>query len=384
MCRSFIYPLLFLCVRRAHIIIAKCNKSSRNQKFKLAQGPNGDIVLEPGRKSNLRVVGIRDDKENRAWLRLAGKNSEDASNIVSLGDGKMAIDELIVSSQGMKVDYGEPVMAIDSSLLDAHVAAPRSELIYKWDICSPLEEYDYCKYQSQCCPTGTKCYVKWEVWSGCLKSCTPGMTDGFDNVPWKCDLDTQEVLNPEPTDPSVVGLLTELSGGSGLFDQDPDNFNLFLALVEEAGLTSSLDEGGLQDITVLAPNDEGFYKAAQEFGYSGDYNEKAIFMYLVAVVDSLPAEGTSTLAEKLKFPLTYHVILEPLSFEELADTDGKEVFTLCDCPITFDLEEKEKLAVRDVAKPYPTIIYDQSDIMTSNGYVQVINRMLVPIIPASA
>lgn len=187
---TFIYPLLFLCVRSAHIIIAKCNKSSRNQKFKLAHGSNGDIVLEPGRKSNLRVVGIRDDKENRAWLRLAGKNSEDASNFDNLGDGKMAIDGLIVSSQGMKIDYGEPVMAIDSTLLDTHVSAPKSELIYQWNICSPLEEYDYCKYQSQCCPTGTKCYVKWEVWSGCLKRCTTGMTDGFDEVPWKCDLDT--------------------------------------------------------------------------------------------------------------------------------------------------------------------------------------------------
>mmetsp|Transcript_12576 Transcript_12576/g.20941 ORF Transcript_12576/g.20941 Transcript_12576/m.20941 type:complete len:231 (-) Transcript_12576:173-865(-) len=175
----------------AHIIIAKCNKSSRNQKFKFAQGSNGDVVIEPGRKSNLRVVGIRDDKENRAWLRLAGKNSDDASNFDYLSDGKMAIDGLFVSSQGMKVDYGEPVMAIDSTLLDTHVAAPRSELIYQWNICSPLEEYDYCKYQTKCCPVGTKCYVKWEVWSGCLKSCTPGMTDGFDEIPWKCDLEVE-------------------------------------------------------------------------------------------------------------------------------------------------------------------------------------------------
>ena len=197
--------------------------------------------------------------------------------------------------------------------------------------------------------------------------------------------------HPEPTDPSVVGLLTELSGGSppGEFDHNPDNFNLFLALVEKAGLTASLDEGGLQDITVLAPNDGGFYKAAQEFGYDelydDNYNEEAIFDYLVAVVGSLPAEGEPTLAEKLQFPLTYHVILNSLSFEELADTDGGEIFTLCSCPITFDLKKKEKLVVQDVEKPYSNIIYDQSDMKTSNGYVQVIDRMLVPIsIPTSA
>jgi uncharacterized surface protein with fasciclin (FAS1) repeats len=174
---------------------------------------------------------------------------------------------------------------------------------------------------------------------------------------------------------TVAGLLTELSG-SGEFDDNPDDFDLLLALVDAAGLTGALD-GGLQDITVLAPNDRAFYKAAMEFGYDGDYNEEAIFGYLAAVVDSLSPEGT--LAQKLQFPLTYHLIDQPLRWRQLANTAGEEITTMCDCTITIRRRNRKTLVVKDVMAPYPKIIYPQSNYRTQNGYVHVLDRMMVPI-----
>mmetsp|Transcript_17759 Transcript_17759/g.35718 ORF Transcript_17759/g.35718 Transcript_17759/m.35718 type:complete len:158 (+) Transcript_17759:111-584(+) len=116
----------------AHIVVAKCKKNRSHQDFNLSQNPDGTYTIKPRRNAGFRVVGVRDDRDNRAWLRLAGKNSDDMNKFDYLSDKRMMVNDLYVTTQGLNVNVGEPVMAITEELLEDHMDAPRSELIYKW------------------------------------------------------------------------------------------------------------------------------------------------------------------------------------------------------------------------------------------------------------
>jgi len=175
-------------------------------------------------------------------------------------------------------------------------------------------------------------------------------------------------------DLTVAGLLTELSGTGG-FDNDREDFDLLLALVDAAGLTDALD-GGLDDITVLAPNDKAFHRAAQEFGYTGDYNEETIFTYLANVVANV---APGTLEENLQFPIKYHLIDGAMRWQELSRSAGEELTTLCDCKITIKQRNNRELVVKDATEPHPVIIYKDSNYRVKGGnYVHTITRMMIP------
>jgi hypothetical protein len=115
----------------AHIVVARCKKNKNNQKFTLRENRDGTYTIKP-RNAGFRVVGVRDDKDNRAWLRLAGENSDDLNEFEYLSDKRMMVDDLYVTTQGMNIDVGEPIMAVTEELLQAHMDAPKSKLVYKW------------------------------------------------------------------------------------------------------------------------------------------------------------------------------------------------------------------------------------------------------------
>lgn len=173
---------------------------------------------------------------------------------------------------------------------------------------------------------------------------------------------------------TVAGLLTELSGTGG-YDSNRLDFDILLSLVGAAGLNDAVN-GGLSGVTMFAPTDGAFFQLAREFGFSGDYNEEAVFGFLAALVENI-AEGS--LQENLEFLLSYHVALEARSWRQLLNAG--RVTTLCECyeiGIRRSRRRRRQLRILDDSVPHPSIVYQMSNYRVIGAFVHVINRVMIP------
>ncbi|MEM6945188.1 MAG: fasciclin domain-containing protein, partial [Pseudomonadota bacterium] len=156
--------------------------------------------------------------------------------------------------------------------------------------------------------------------------------------------------------------IVEIAGGS-------DDFNILVKALTITGLLDTVKS--LDDITVFAPTDAAFGQLAVDLGFDGDpEDESAVFHSLVASLTELSdGEPVPLLADIL----LYHVSAGAKTAAEIDALDAVPTF-LADA--TFGSEGTELVDNEpDVANP--NII--APDIDASNGTIQVIDRVLIPI-----
>ncbi|MEM8571733.1 MAG: fasciclin domain-containing protein [Pseudomonadota bacterium] len=164
---------------------------------------------------------------------------------------------------------------------------------------------------------------------------------------------------PGNTPPNIV----EIAAGS-------DDFNILVNALSTAGLVEAVQNA--DDITVFAPTDAAFTQLATDLGFDGDQtDEAAVFGFIAGALSDLAPDGDPV-------PLLTDILLYHVSpgAKSAADVDAAgEVQTLLD-GATFGSDGTELVDNEpDVANP--NIV--APDIAASNGTVQVIDRVLIPL-----
>lgn len=166
------------------------------------------------------------------------------------------------------------------------------------------------------------------------------------------------------------GTITEIVAASGgEFDGNRNDFDVLLNAV----LTAELD-GALADphanVTVFAPTDRAFIRLAAQFGYLGN-DEGEAFAAIVSVLTEL---GNGDPIPLLTDILLYHVSPDAKSIHEILSADIIE--TLLEGATFVPVR---RLLDNDPDIPNPLIIRTVADIEASNGIIQPINRVLIPL-----
>jgi uncharacterized surface protein with fasciclin (FAS1) repeats len=170
-----------------------------------------------------------------------------------------------------------------------------------------------------------------------------------------------------PAPPSIAGLVA--TSGTG-FDTDPSDFDILLKAVQTADLVSALDAPGA-DLTVFAPTDAAFVEFAGTLGYAGS-DEAGAYDAVVAALTSLAPDGNPV--PLLSTILLYHVVPDTLSRAQ-ADAAGP-LTTLAGPAITV---EGNRIIDADPDVRDPRFVPGTTDILASNGAVQAIDRVLLPL-----
>jgi uncharacterized surface protein with fasciclin (FAS1) repeats len=170
---------------------------------------------------------------------------------------------------------------------------------------------------------------------------------------------------------STVDTVVAVSGAPDSYDKNKKDFDILRDLVVAAGLADALGSSGLTDITVLAPNDRAFQRLAKDLGYTGKYDEAAIFGFLAAGLTAYGSPGLS-LVEVLDIVLKYHVIDTAHTYAELKAADS--VTTL-----SGPLDSYKKWFIDAEGDLKNAKLKGLRDVMTYNGYIQGIDRVLIPV-----
>jgi uncharacterized surface protein with fasciclin (FAS1) repeats len=162
-----------------------------------------------------------------------------------------------------------------------------------------------------------------------------------------------------PPAPNIV----DIAAGS-------DDFNILVKALSAAGLVDAVR--GLDDITVFAPTDAAFTQLALDLGFAGDAgNEDAVFGFIAEALAGLDPNGDP-------IPLLTDVLLYHVSpgAKTAADVDtATAVATLLE-GATFGSEGTELIDNEpDIDNPNIVI----PDIGASNGTIQAIDRVLIPL-----
>ena len=128
--------------------------------------------------------------------------------------------------------------------------------------------------------------------------------------------------------------------------ENTGSFKTFLSALEQAGLTSELENPG--SFTVLAPTDEAFAKLPE------------------GALDELLADPL-----KLKKVLSYHILFGDVRSDDLAQID--EAPTVEGSVIS--VEQNNGITVNDTP-------VTQMDILSDNGVIHAIDGVLMPAIVA--
>ena len=163
--------------------------------------------------------------------------------------------------------------------------------------------------------------------------------------------------------PTIAEIVT--GDGSG-FDNDSSDFDMLLAAVEAASLTSALADANA-DLTAFAPTDQAFLDLATALGYQGS-DEAGAFSYLVEALTLLGAGDPIPLLASI---LQYHVAPESLQASQVLG--ATQIDTLLGATVGVS---GATLVDNDPDIPDPNII--ATDIQAANGVVHVLDGVLIP------
>jgi serralysin len=175
---------------------------------------------------------------------------------------------------------------------------------------------------------------------------------------------------PAPGQDKLPTITGTVAASGGNFDHDGHDFDILLNAVLAAGLDGILaDAEGT--FTVFAPNDYAFVRLARDLGYQG-WDEAGAFDTVVAGLTSL---GGSELLPILTSVLLYHVSLETLTAKDVLLSDQIETALegASFRPEGFRLQDNAP-TLRD-----PRLVFSGLNLLTSNGRIHVINRVLIPL-----
>lgn len=175
---------------------------------------------------------------------------------------------------------------------------------------------------------------------------------------------------PEPGQDELATITGTVAASGGDFDHNYYDYDLLLNAVLAAGLDGALNDPETP-LTVFAPNDLAFVKLARDLGYHG-WNEAEAFSFIVTALTEL---GGGELVPILTDVLLYHVSGDVLTLKDVLEADT--VSTLLDgatlTPEHFSLVDNAP------ALENPSFILQDSNILTGNGRVHTIDRVLIPV-----
>ncbi|MEM9625034.1 MAG: fasciclin domain-containing protein [Pseudomonadota bacterium] len=158
----------------------------------------------------------------------------------------------------------------------------------------------------------------------------------------------------------------------GVFDGEGDDFDILRRALEAADLIDVVADPHA-DFTVFAPTDDAFVELARSLGADvEDGDDEAAFNAIVEALTALSPDGDPI--PLLKDVLLYHVAPGARDVAHLQE-DGTIETAL---GVTFDVNGTE-LNDQDPDIENPEFVEGLTDIQASNGIVQVIDRVLLPI-----
>ena len=176
-------------------------------------------------------------------------------------------------------------------------------------------------------------------------------------------IDIEEVV----AQPTIADIVLTVSGASG-FDDNPRDFDILRDALVATDLVGTVADRGA-DFTVFAPTDEAFGKLAEDLGFGGDpSDEGAVFSFIAGAAGDL-----------LDDILLYHVAPEGKSVAEF-QADGA-IETVLGDSLTV---QGKTLVDNDPDLKDPKLVDGATDIEAANGFVQAIDRVLLPVDLADA
>ena len=169
------------------------------------------------------------------------------------------------------------------------------------------------------------------------------------------------------TEATIAGIVAQ-SGGE--FDDNSQDFDILLRALQTADLVGALDDASA-DFTVFAPTDAAFVSLAQDFGYEGT-NEAEAFD---AIVNELTVLGDGDPLPLLQNILFYHVAPGARDQTQL-QAEGQINTLLEGASVTV---QGNQLADNEPDLLDPNFIGGLADVQASNGTIQGIDRVLIPL-----
>ena len=167
--------------------------------------------------------------------------------------------------------------------------------------------------------------------------------------------------------PQTITDIVAASGGD--FDGNRNDFDILLNAVLTAELADALADPQA-NFTVFAPTDRAFIRLANDFGYMGN-DEGEAFAAIVALLTEL---GGGDPIPVLRNILLYHVSPDAKTLHEVLSADI--IVTLLEGATFVPVR---RLLDNDADLRNPLIIRDIADIEASNGLIQPIHRVLIPL-----
>ncbi|MDX1411587.1 MAG: fasciclin domain-containing protein [Nitrospirales bacterium] len=180
-------------------------------------------------------------------------------------------------------------------------------------------------------------------------------------------------------DAATEKTITEIVGQSGgEFDRNSRDFDILLNAVLAAGLDDELADPGA-DVTVFAPNDRAFIRLAQDLGFEGR-DEAGAYDFIVNALTDL---GGGNPIPVLIDVLLFHVSAGAKSAATVGNAEVIDTLFL-DATILPQLTKTRKsfrvtLVDNDPEFIDPRIVGSGSDIEASNGKIQTVDRVLIPL-----
>ncbi len=160
-----------------------------------------------------------------------------------------------------------------------------------------------------------------------------------------------------------------VAASGGEFDNRGLDFDILLNAVLAADLAGALADPDA-DLTVFAPNDKAFIRLARDLGYTG-YDEAGAFD---AIVMALTQIGDGDPIPVLTDVLLYHV--SPGSKTRREIRAGGPIETLLEGASIVSWKRLLIDADPDFRNP---VLFRPANIKASNGIIQPINRVLIPV-----
>ncbi|MEO1248056.1 MAG: fasciclin domain-containing protein [Pseudomonadota bacterium] len=180
-------------------------------------------------------------------------------------------------------------------------------------------------------------------------------------------------LDIDNTDDELLPTITgTVAASGGVYDHDRKDFDILLNAVIAADLAGALDNPS-DSLTVLAPNDAAFIRTARSLGFKG-HDEAGAFNFIVAALTDL---GNGDPIPLLQSILLYHVLPEAQTVKQVLTADS--VTTLLDGATIHPVATKRKLVDNDPNLRDPRALTFRSNIRASNGFINPISRVLIPV-----
>ena len=177
------------------------------------------------------------------------------------------------------------------------------------------------------------------------------------------------------THPTIADVVNR---SDGVFDGEGEDFDILRRALEATDLVDVLADPHA-DFTVFAPTDAAFIELARSLGAElEDGDDAGAFTAIVEALTKLSPDGDPI--PLLKDVLLYHVAPGGLAMSRTSRRNGT-IETALGVDIHVDGTE---LSDQDPDIENPEFVEGLTDIQTSNGVIQAIDRVLLPVdVPGS-